>query len=87
MEPTSGEILWKENLPKSNKAYSSSPLIAGGNLYCTREDAVTFVLGGIDQGNPKLISQNDLEGFAVASPIAVDGRIYLRTYESLFCIE
>ena len=87
MEPTSGQILWKETLPKSNKAYSSSPLIAGGHLYCTREDAVTFVLGGIEEGKPKLVSQNELEGFAVASPIAVDGRIYLRTYESLFCIE
>jgi len=74
-------------LPKSNKAYSSSPLAAGGHLYCTREDAVTFVLGGIEEGKPKLVQQNDLEGLAVATPIALGGRIYLRTYESLFCIE
>lgn len=87
MDPSNGQILWKEALPKSNKAYSSSPLVAGGNLYCTREDAVTFVVGGLAEGSPKVISQNTLEGFAVASPIAVDGRIYLRTYESLYCIE
>lgn len=87
MDPQSGQAVWKETLPKSNKVYSSSPLIAGGHLYCTREDAVTFVLGGLEEGKPRIVSQNELEGIAVASPIAVDGRIYLRTYETLFCIE
>jgi outer membrane protein assembly factor BamB len=87
IDPVRAEILWKETLPKSNKAYSSSPLAAGGHLYCTREDAVTFVLGGIEEGTPKLVEQNELDGLAVATPIAVGGRIYLRTYEALFCIE
>jgi outer membrane protein assembly factor BamB len=87
MDPKSGAILWKESLPKSNKAYSSSPLIAGDHMYCTREDSVTFVLGGIRGDAPKLVSQNDLDGFSVASPVAMDGRIYLRTYEALYCIE
>ncbi|MCU0708608.1 MAG: PQQ-binding-like beta-propeller repeat protein [Pirellula sp.] len=87
MDPKSGAILWKESLPKSNKAYSSSPLIAGDHMYCTREDSVTFVLGGIRGDAPKLVSQNDLDGFSVASPVAIDGRIYLRTYEALYCIE
>jgi len=87
IDPKDGQIIWKETLPKSNKAYSSSPMIAGGHLYCTREDAVTFVLGGLEEANPVLIHENKLDGVAVASPIAVDGRIYLRTYDALYCME
>ena len=87
LEPKSGETVWKENLPKSNKAYSSSPLIAGGKLYCTREDATTFVLGDLEASQPKLLSENPIDGFAVASPIGIRGKIYLRTYEALYCIE
>lgn len=87
LDPKSGETVWKENLPKSNKAFSSSPLIAGGLLYCTREDATTFVLGDLETSQPKLLSENTIDGFAVASPIGVRGKIYLRTYEALYCIE
>ena len=87
LDPKSGETLWKESLPKSNKSFSSSPLIADGKLYCTREDATTFVLGDLDKTQPKLLAQNQLDGFAVATPIAIGNRLYLRTYEALYCIE
>jgi outer membrane protein assembly factor BamB len=87
LDPKSGETLWKESLPKSNKSFSSSPLIADGKLYCTREDATTFVLGELDKAQPKLLAQNQLDGFAVATPIAIGNRLYLRTYEALYCIE
>jgi outer membrane protein assembly factor BamB len=86
LAPETGTIHWKESLPKSNKAYSSSPLIAGGKLYCTREDATTFVLDGIEGDHPQLASKNDLEGFAVASPVAIHGQLFLRTFEALYCI-
>jgi outer membrane protein assembly factor BamB len=87
LDPETGSTLWKMSLPKSNKAYSSSPLVADGKMYCTREDATTFVLDGIEGDQPNLVSTNALDGFAVATPIAIDGRIYLRTYEALYCIE
>lgn len=87
LDPKTGNTLWKESLPKSNKAYSSSPLIADGKLYCTREDATTFVLGQIDGPSPKLLAENKLDGFAVATPIAIGNRVYLRTYEALYCFE
>jgi outer membrane protein assembly factor BamB len=87
LDPMSGETLWKENLPKSNKAYSSSPLIADGKMYCVREDAMTFVLGDLEAKQPKLLAQNGLEGFAVASPVAIGNQLVLRTYEALYCFE
>ncbi len=87
LDTVTGNKLWTQDLPKSNKGYSSSPLLAGGNLYCVREDATTFVLQGVEGSEPKMASKNTLDGYAVASPIAIDGRIYLRTYENLYCIE
>jgi hypothetical protein len=35
----------------------------------------------------KLLSQNKLDGQAVATPSFLDDRIYLRTFEALYCIE
>lgn len=85
LKPESGEIIWTQQLPKSSRQFSSSPVIANGNLYCTREDATTFVLSIQDAG--KMISTNKLEGTAVATPVFVDNRIFLRTFEALYAIK
>ncbi|XZE45627.1 PQQ-binding-like beta-propeller repeat protein [Pirellulaceae bacterium SH467] len=82
----SGKTLWDSQLPKSNKAFSSSPVLAGNRLYCLREDATCFVLS-IEGDKPELVSQNKLDGQAVATPVFADNRIYLRTAEALYCIE
>lgn len=87
LEPKTGEIIWEHQLPKSNRAFSSSPIIAGGKMYCTREDATTFVVKGIDEGKPEQEGENALDGFAVATPVFVGRSIFIRTYESLYCIE
>jgi len=85
LKPETGEAIWSKQLPKSNKAYSSSPIIANNHLYCTREDATTFVLSESEAGN--LVSENKLDGNAVATPVFAGNRIYLRTFESLYCIQ
>lgn len=87
LEPKTGSIVWEYQLPKSNRAFSSSPIVAGGKLYCTREDATTFVVTGIDDGKPTHEGENSLDGFAVATPVFVKNSIFIRTYESLYCIE
>jgi outer membrane protein assembly factor BamB len=84
LKPDSGETIWSHQLPKSNRQYSSSPIVANGNLYCTREDGVTFVLA--DGAEPKVVSENRLDGNIVATPICVNDRIYIRSFESLYCI-
>jgi outer membrane protein assembly factor BamB len=79
-----GELVWQERIPRSNYAFSASPVIAGGHLYCTREDGTTFVfkLGE----TPELVATNSLRERTYATPAFVDGRIYLRTSDYLFCI-
>ena len=85
LNPTTGETKWSYQLPKSNRQYSSSPIVANGQIYCVREDGVTFVLAEADEA--KLVSENRLDGNVVATPVFADNRIYLRSFEALYCIQ
>jgi outer membrane protein assembly factor BamB len=88
LKPDTGETLWSQQLPKSNRQYSSSPIIANGHVYCVREDAMTFVLAEDPSGtSAKVVSENKLPGDAVATPVFANERIYLRTFDSLYCIK
>ncbi|MEZ6109739.1 MAG: hypothetical protein R3C99_01610 [Pirellulaceae bacterium] len=80
----SGETIWTGELEKNRNAYSSSPILADGKIYITREDGVTFVLAQGDEF--KVLARNELEGMIVATPVFVDGKILIRTFENLFCI-
>ncbi len=83
-EIKSGRELWRAQCERSgNTAYSASPIIADGKLYCTREDGVVTVLAIADG---KILSTNPLGDFVVATPVFVNGRILLRTSEHLYCI-
>jgi hypothetical protein len=80
-----GEIVDEVLLEKNRNGFSASPTLAGKHLYVTREDGTTFVVNVSD--NAKLIATNQLEDeFTVATPILVDGKILLRTYEHLYYI-
>lgn len=85
LDPTSGKTIWEEQLPKSRLAYSSSPVIAGGHIYITREDATTFVVK--DAAKFELVATNALESNTVSTPVPAADRIFLRTYDKLFCFQ
>ncbi len=78
-----GKILWRGELPKNRNAYSSSPILAGGHLYITREDGAVFVVSAGDKF--ELVSSNQIDGSTVASPVFFDGKILFRTYDTLYC--
>lgn len=84
LSPETGKTLWEEQLPKTRHAYSSSPIVAGGHVYITREDATTFVV----KDGPKfeLIATNSVPGSTVATPVFAANRVFLRTYDTLYCI-
>jgi outer membrane protein assembly factor BamB len=84
IESSSGKTLWSGTLPKSRLAFSSSPILAGGHLYLVREDATTFVLKA--GAKFEVIAENTLDSTTVATPVFVDGKIYLRTFDALYCI-
>ena len=71
-------------MERHRSAYSSSPVIAGNYIYVTREDGMTFVVS-LD-GKFRIVGQNLLDEFTVASPVFVDGQILIRTYNNLYMI-
>lgn len=85
IEVATGNKVWSGQLEKSRLAFSSSPVLADGKIYVTREDGKTFVLA---QGSEfKVLGSNQLEGGqTVATPVFVNGHILLRTDRHLYCI-
>jgi outer membrane protein assembly factor BamB len=80
----SGEELGAEPLRLASGTYSASPVLADGRLYAINEAGVTTVVDVT--GEPRVVAENPLSGFTLASPAIAGGRIYLRTSERLYCI-
>lgn len=80
-----GNPLWTTQPEKKRpKTVSSSPILAGGNLYITREDGKTFVI--TPEKDSKVVAENELAGeFVLATPVFVDGKVLLRTNDYLYC--
>ena len=85
LDVKSGEVLWKGSVEKNRNAYSSSPILADGKIYITREDGKTFVVAQGDEF--KVLGSGELTGeLTVATPVFADGKIYLRTLDHLYCL-
>jgi len=88
LDAATGTTLWEGELPKNRNAYSSSPVIAGGRVIVTREDGESWVLAppAAGKGEPQVVGTGSVAEMTVATPVCVDGRIFLRTHDSLWCI-
>lgn len=86
LDAQSGETIWSQQLERTGRVtFSSSPILADGHLYVTREDGTTFVLDVGAEG--EVVAKNELAGeFTVATPVFADGQILIRSRESLYCI-
>jgi outer membrane protein assembly factor BamB len=84
VDAESGKHVTQLDLPRSRSSFWSSPILADGHLYVTNQDGTTFVL----KVGPKLelVAENKLDDYTVATPVFLDGRIYLRTDRHLHCI-
>lgn len=81
-EKATGRVAWKRRLGGN---FTSSPVLANGNVYATNEDGTTFVFAAADSF--KKIAENKLEELCLATPAICGDRAYLRTAEHLYCIE
>lgn len=85
LDAMTGDKIWSGNPEPNRNSYSSSPILADGKLYVTREDGKTFVLSLGDTF--RVVAANKLEGESiVATPVFVDSTILIRTFENLYCI-
>ena len=79
-----GEIVWSHRL-KAAGAFAASPLLADGKLYIVNEAGVTTVMqAGKEE---KVLASNAIEDTILASPVASDGAIFLRSDGALYCID
>jgi outer membrane protein assembly factor BamB len=99
LDAKTGNTVWRKELPKNRNAYSASPVIVDGRVVVVREDGTASVLGwpaavagekpGSSAGNeyvPEVVGGGSVEEMTVATPVCVDGRMFLRTHDSLWCI-
>jgi outer membrane protein assembly factor BamB len=88
IDAATGRTAWRSELAKNRNAYSSSPVIADGRVIVTREDGHSFVLGwpAANATEAQTVGEGDVGEMTVATPVCVDGRIYLRTHDSLWCL-
>jgi outer membrane protein assembly factor BamB len=78
-----GDVFWTHRI-KGTASYAASPLLADGKLYVTDEAGITTVLqAGREE---KLLASNAIDDTILASPVAADGAIFLRSDRALYCI-
>ena len=81
-----GKTIWSGQLEKHRMTYRSSPVLADGKLYATRQDGTVFVVDATSDSF-ELLGQNRVaEEHTIATPVFVDGRILLRTQDHLYLI-
>ena len=81
IDAKTGEMIYRERL---GGKFSASPILADGKLFfSSREGVVTVVQAGREF---KILAQNKLDGQIMASPIAFDGTVLIRTDKALYRI-
>lgn len=95
VDATTGKTLWEGDLPKNRNGFSASPVIVDGRVLVTREDGETIAIAWPDAGTDppagdskalKTVGGGTVGEMTVATPVCVDGRIFLRTHDSVWCI-
>jgi outer membrane protein assembly factor BamB len=81
LEAGTGQIIWQERL---GGLYGASPVLAAGRLLCLAEDGSTTVIAA-DRAFKRL-ARNSLPGPCKASPAISNGRLFIRSQNSIFCV-
>lgn len=84
IEAATGKVIYEGQRIELG-AYSASPLIADGKIYCTNEEGNTTVI----KAGPvfEILSVNKLDSHTLASPVADGNQIFLRTADYLYCFQ
>jgi outer membrane protein assembly factor BamB len=83
LDAASGRITAQTRAPlTSGSEVWPSPLVAGGRLYLTSDQGQTLVYDRADLAAPR----SNLTGRGLATPVAADGRLFIRTREAMWAI-
>lgn len=87
LDAATGRTLWEQELPKNRNAFSASPVLVDGHVLVTREDGASWLVKPpAGEGGPAIIGEGAVDEMTVATPVCLDGLIFLRTHDSLWCI-
>jgi outer membrane protein assembly factor BamB len=80
-----GQVVYEERVERAGQVYASA-LLADGRIYYVGRDGRTFVLPAKPEYD--LLATNDLRdgGTFNATPVAADGRLFLRSDRFLYCL-
>jgi outer membrane protein assembly factor BamB len=78
-----GEVIKQARLQGALGAYYSSPIAADGKIYVISEEGKAAVIQAGAQW--EVIRVNDLADGCKGTPAIVDGKMYVRTYGTLYC--
>lgn len=81
VDADTGEEIWKDRVGGTHVA---SPIAANGLIYFCSEEGDTTIIKASDKF--EIVSKNTLAKGMRSSPAAANGRLYLRTFEHLYCI-
>ncbi|HUG92843.1 MAG TPA: PQQ-binding-like beta-propeller repeat protein [Planctomycetaceae bacterium] len=79
-----GDVLWEERLGRGG-AFWATTVFAGGNLYATNQQGTTIVFRP-DPQKLDIVASNEMDERTNATPAFANRRVYLRTFEALYCI-
>jgi outer membrane protein assembly factor BamB len=84
LEALTGKVIYEGQRIELG-TYSASPLLADGKIYCVNEEGTTTVV----KAGPAfaVVAVNKLDNLTLASPVAVDNQIFIRTADYLYCIQ
>ncbi len=84
LEPETGKVVYQGQRIEPG-AYSASPLLADGKIYSINEEGTTTVV----KAGPtfEILGVSKLDSRTLASPVAVDNQIFIRTADYLYCIQ
>jgi outer membrane protein assembly factor BamB len=85
-EAATGEVVYEERLPRADTLYASA-LLADGRMHYLARDGRMFVVAAKPEF--ELVATNDLKDGSIfhAAPVAIDGRLFVRSNRFLYCLE
>jgi hypothetical protein len=79
-----GEVLKQARLQGAPGDYYASPVAADGKIYAVSEEGKASV---IEAGREwRVLQVNDLRDGCKGTPAIADGKLYIRTYGTLYCL-
>ncbi len=79
-----GERLWAQQRLGNSGRHMASPVTGDGKIYVTGENGVITVLAAGPEF--KVLATNDMGDTCIATPAIADGRLFIRTRSTLYCL-